>query len=73
MGIRAMKRGLVDFLPKPFRDDELLCTVAQAQARSAEIAESRARLAKLFRVKPSNTAYAIPVYKSPGSSAGYFT
>ena len=47
MGIGAMKRGAVDFLPKPFRDDELLSAVAQALARSAEAAESRARLAKL--------------------------
>ena len=30
MGIGAMKRGAVDFLPKPFRDDELLSAVAQA-------------------------------------------
>jgi FixJ family two-component response regulator len=34
-------------LPKPFRDDELLSAVAQALARSAEVAEARARLAKL--------------------------
>jgi FixJ family two-component response regulator len=47
MGIGAMKRGAVDFLPKPFRDDELLSAVAQALARSAEAAESRVRLAKL--------------------------
>jgi FixJ family two-component response regulator len=54
MGIRAMKRGAVDFLPKPFTDDELLSAVAQALTRSAEhwkqrgeVAESRARLAKL--------------------------
>lgn len=54
MGIGAMKRGAVDFLPKPFRDDELLSAVAQALARSAqdwqqrrEVAESRARLGKL--------------------------
>jgi FixJ family two-component response regulator len=47
MGIGAMKRGAVDFLPKPFRDDELLSAVAQALARSAEVAEARARLAKL--------------------------
>jgi FixJ family two-component response regulator len=54
MGIRAMKRGAVDFLPKPFRDDELLSAVAQALARSVEhckqlgeVAESRARIAKL--------------------------
>jgi FixJ family two-component response regulator len=54
MGIDAMKRGAVDFLPKPFRDDELLSSVTQALARSAEdwqqrgeVVESRARLAKL--------------------------
>ena len=54
MGIGAMKRGAVDFLSKPFRDDELLTAVAQALARSAEdcrqrveVVESRARLAKL--------------------------
>jgi FixJ family two-component response regulator len=54
MGIGAMKRGAADFLPKPFRDDELLSAVAKALARSAEhwqqrgeAVESRARLAKL--------------------------
>jgi FixJ family two-component response regulator len=54
MGIGAMKLGAVDFLSKPFRDDELLTAVAQALARSAEncrqrseVVESRARLGKL--------------------------
>jgi FixJ family two-component response regulator len=54
MGIGAMKRGAIDFLPKPFRDDDLLSAVAQALTRSAqdwqqrgEVAESRARIAKL--------------------------
>jgi FixJ family two-component response regulator len=54
MGIGVMKRGAIDFLPKPFSDDDLLSAVAQALIRSAEdwrqrgeVAESRARLAKL--------------------------
>jgi FixJ family two-component response regulator len=54
MGIGAMKRGAIDFLPKPFRDEELLSAVAQALTRSAEdcqqrgeVVENRTRLAKL--------------------------
>ena len=54
MVIAAMKGGAIDFLPKPFGDDELLCAVALALARSAEdwrqrseVVESRARVAKL--------------------------
>ena len=54
MGIGAMKRGAVDFLPKPYSDDELLSAVARALVRSAElqrqrgeVVESRTLLAKL--------------------------
>lgn len=36
MGIEAMKRGAVDFLPKPFEDGALLNAVSQAVARSAD-------------------------------------
>ena len=53
-GIDAMKRGAIDFLPKPFKDDDLLSAVERALARSAEnwkqrgaIAEIRTRLAKV--------------------------
>jgi FixJ family two-component response regulator len=56
MGIRAMKRGAVDFLPKPFEDQALLNAVAQAIARSAdrwqnrkEVAQISARIAMLTR------------------------
>jgi FixJ family two-component response regulator len=54
MGIQAMKRGAVDFLPKPFEDGALLNAVGQALARSAEnwrkrdeVAQIRARIARL--------------------------
>ncbi len=36
MCAQAMKAGAVDFLPKPFRDDELLQCVERALARSAK-------------------------------------
>ena len=52
MRMGAMKRGVVDFLPKPFSDDELLCAVALARSaedwhQHGEMLESRARLPKL--------------------------
>jgi hypothetical protein len=31
-----MKAGAVDYLPKPFRDEELLCAVERALKRSSE-------------------------------------
>ena len=36
MCAQAMKAGAVDFLPKPFREDELLECVERALTRSAE-------------------------------------
>ena len=57
MSVRAMKAGAVDFLPKPFDDDELLKAVEVAfnkseaeQTEQIEIAELRRRLssAKCF-------------------------
>jgi FixJ family two-component response regulator len=54
MGIQAMKRGAVDFLPKPFESQALLNAVAQAIGRSVdswrdrqEVAQIRARIATL--------------------------
>jgi FixJ family two-component response regulator len=41
MGVQAMKCGAVDFLPKPFGDDQLLEAVARALARSAETLRAR--------------------------------
>jgi FixJ family two-component response regulator len=42
MCAQAMKAGAVDFLPKPFREDELLQCVERALARSAEQRRRRA-------------------------------
>jgi FixJ family two-component response regulator len=36
MSVRAMKAGAVDFLPKPFRDQEMLDAVSAALARDRE-------------------------------------
>ena len=55
-GVRAMKSGAVDFLLKPFTDDELLDAVGRALVRTAEarvehreIEELEYRAAKLTR------------------------
>ena len=47
MGIQAMKRGAVDFLPKPFGDEQLLDAVARALARSVEALRARSELQEL--------------------------
>jgi FixJ family two-component response regulator len=70
-GDRGDERGAVDFLPKPFRDDELLSAVARALARSGEVAASRARLAKLTReFEVFRLVVAGPVHKEIGAELG---
>ena len=54
MSVRAMKAGAVEFLTKPFRDQDLLDAIAQAierdceaRARHAEMADLRGRYERL--------------------------
>ena len=50
MGIQAMKRGAVDFLPKPFEDEALLSAVGQASRVPPRIGESATNSLKSARV-----------------------
>lgn len=53
MSVRAMKAGAIDFLPKPFRDQDLLDAVAVALANSKAYRDSslaQARLESRYQV-----------------------
>lgn len=47
MTVRAMKAGAVDFLPKPFRDQDLLDAIAQSLERDGAARHQRAELAEI--------------------------
>ena len=47
MTVRAMKAGAIEFLPKPFRDQDLLDTIQQAVERDRASREQRAEVIEL--------------------------
>jgi FixJ family two-component response regulator len=47
MGVKAMKAGALDFLPKPFKDQDMLDAVADALARDSERLAAEAALTGL--------------------------
>ncbi|KAA2236565.1 response regulator transcription factor [Salinarimonas soli] len=55
MTVRAMKAGAVDFLPKPFRDQDMLDAVANALARDASAREADAAASSLRNAYESLT------------------
>jgi FixJ family two-component response regulator len=47
MSVRAMKAGAVEFLTKPFRDQDLLEAIQQAITRDAEVLKMRSEVSEL--------------------------
>jgi len=55
MTVRAMKSGAVEFLTKPFRDQDLLDAINQALDRDRQTRQQRAEVAELRRLYESLT------------------
>ncbi|MET3723678.1 response regulator transcription factor [Sphingomonas trueperi] len=64
MSVRAMKLGAVNFLPKPFRDQELLDAVAEALRTDAEQRAAEAGTAELRKLAERLTPRELDVLKA---------
>jgi FixJ family two-component response regulator len=63
MSVRAMKAGAVEFLTKPFRDQDLLDAIRQAIQRDQELQQERAETTDLRRRVRSLTPRELEVMK----------
>lgn len=50
MGVNAMKRGAVDFLPKPFNDQDLLDSIDKAIEKNIAIKKAQSQKDKILRL-----------------------
>ena len=57
MSVRAMKAGAVEFLTKPFRDEDLLCKVTIGPATSGSCATSSSALSFSLAVAPWSSRF----------------
>src|SRR5580698_3988396 len=63
MSVRAMKAGAVEFLTKPFRDQDLLDAIRQAIQRDQELQQERAEITDLRKRVRSLTPRELEVMK----------
>nr|WP_315380552.1 response regulator [uncultured Sphingomonas sp.] len=64
MSVRAMKLGAINFLPKPFRDQELLDAVSEALRQDAEQRAADAGTAELRKLAERLTPRELDVLKA---------